>query len=179
MYCALHLPLLKLYKFNHPCEYLILQLWRHCCWAQCLAHRAPAGRSEFNKATVVQNGTERSAGVDSGELKAWLSSGGFWLWKWSHGSGTPAPPHTPHEAPSHLCAVEPRGRQLLPLIITPNGWIHFLLTSSSWHNIIPMVHRPETPSSRLRSFFIQAPLCPMAIAGVQLSITAVKFGCNN
>lgn len=71
-------------------------------------------------------------------------------------SGTPAPP----PPPSHLCAVEPRGRQLLPLIITPNGWIHFLLTSSSWHNIIPTVHRPNTPSSRQRPSRIPDPTWP-------------------
>lgn len=131
-YCALHLPLLKLYEFNHPCSDgsagAELSAW----------HVMPlAGRPEFNKATSGQNGMEGSAGVDSGEVKAWLSSGRFWLWEWGHGSGPTPPP----QAPSHLCAVEPRGRQLLPLIITPNGWIHFLLTSTQCTQMTPLYSR--------------------------------------
>lgn len=107
MYCSLHLPLLKLYSFSHPCGYLILQRWRRWCWAQCLARRAPAGRLEFTKATLGQDSTERSAGVDSGELKAWLRSGGFWLWEWGHGSGTPVPPPPPPTSARlpHICAL--------------------------------------------------------------------------
>lgn len=53
------------------------------------------------------------------------------------------------EAPSHLRAVGLGGRQLLSLIIPPNGWIHFPLTSSCLHNNIPPSLRPE-------NLFIQA-----------------------
>lgn len=150
MYCALHWRLLELYKFNHPCADLILQLRRCWRWAQRLARCAPAGRPEFNKATSGQN-----------VLLEWIQVS--WRHAWAvEGSGSENEVMVVGllHPPSHLCAVEPRGRQLLPLIITPNGWIHFLLTSSSWHNIIPTVHHPNTPSSRQRPSRIPDPTWP-------------------
>lgn len=71
------------------------------------------------------------------------------------------------EAPSHLCAVWPSGRQLLPLIIPPNGWIRFPLTSSSFHNNISPSRRPDTPSSRHRPSFLPGTTWPVVGKGLQ------------
>lgn len=71
---ALHLPLLKPHKCNHPCEYLTLQQRRRR-WGggEVGAPRPPppAGRPEFKQATSGRSGPERSAGVDSGEVEQW------------------------------------------------------------------------------------------------------------
>lgn len=78
-YRALHLPLLKVHKpplriFDFASMVVLagaeLSVW----------HVVPlAGRLEFNKATSGRSGPEHSAGVDSGEVKAWSSRGRFWL----------------------------------------------------------------------------------------------------
>lgn len=74
------------------------------------------------------------------------------------------------EAPSHLCAVWTSGRQLLPLIIPPNGWIRFPLTSSSFHNNIPPIAPSWYP-------FVQAQLGLQWVKGYKGKITR-KLHCN-
>lgn len=131
---------------------------RRWCWDQSLACCATPGRPEFSQATREQNSPECTAhrgflrwveGMDDLRLQSVEGLGIA-----GSGTGVSGSPGSENEvmaqglqrspsalsgpeAPSHLCAVWPSGRQLLPLIIPPNGWIRFPLTSSSLHNNIP------------------------------------------
>lgn len=73
---ALHLPLLKPHKCNHPCEYLTLQRRRR--WGggggEAGAPRPPPPSRvapSLSKQRRDGAGPERSAGVDSGEVEQW------------------------------------------------------------------------------------------------------------
>lgn len=50
-YWALHLPLLKLHKFNHPCEFLTLQQMAALVLSSVFG-TSTAGRSEFKQSNV-------------------------------------------------------------------------------------------------------------------------------
>lgn len=178
MYATPHLTLLKPKIFNHPCEYLILlqvpssggdaeiSLW-HVVPLQVGQSSAEQHRSKGAQNTLHSG--------HLGELWAWMTSifdpasGGLGIVE--SGTGVSGSTDSENEvmalglerspltllgpeAPSHLCAVWPSGRQLLPLIISPNGWICFPLTSSSLHNNIPPWLHPDTPSSRHRPPFL-------------------------
>ncbi len=147
--------------------------WRWC-WDQSLACCAPLGRPKFSWAIQEQSGPQCSArrtfrwveGMNDLHLQPveWLCFAGS-------GAGVSGSTDSENEvmalglqrspttllgleAPSHLCAVWPSGRQLLPLIISPNGWICFPLTSSSLHNNSPPWLHPDTPSSKYRPPFL-------------------------
>lgn len=148
-------------KFNHPFDSAASAGQWRWCWDQSLACCAPLGRSEFSQATGGQNSPECSAHREFSQVSwghGWTpssASGGPGIGGSGDGVGgnevmaqglqrSPSALPGP-EAPSHLCAVWPSGRQLLPLIIPPNGWIRFPLTSSCLHNNIPPSLRSDTP----------------------------------
>jgi len=147
--------------------------WWRWSWDQCLACCAPPGQTEFSQSTQEQNRPLGSAhrgllrwleGINWSPLKKSQCQGIGWT-----GAGVSGSPGHGNEvttqglqrspsAPSHLCAVWPSSRQLLPLIIPPNGWIRFPLTSSCLHNNIPPSLRPDAPSSRHGPLFLPTDL---------------------
>lgn len=131
-----------------------------------------AGRLEFNKATSGRSGPERSAGVDSGEVKAWSSRGRFWLWEWGHGRGPTAPCPPPPARLPYICVLSnPEAgscyRSLEPLM---DGSISF------WPHPHGTTSSPRC--TQLTPLYSRHNLARWVTARVRRSITAIKLGRN-